>query len=62
MDRGAWRATAHVGCKELDTMERLTVSLHFHSAYRLCSLRVCGPCLYDFCVSPVILTLHIRIL
>ena len=28
MDRGAWRATAHGGHKELDTTERLTLS-HF---------------------------------
>ena len=52
----------HVGCKELDMMEQLTLALHFHSVYRLRSLRVCEQCLYDFCVSPVILTLHIRIL
>ena len=27
MDRGAWRATVHRGLKELDTTERLTLSL-----------------------------------
>ena len=26
IDRGAWRATAHWGCKELDTTEQLTIS------------------------------------
>ena len=26
IDRGAWRATVHWGCKELDTTEQLTIS------------------------------------
>jgi hypothetical protein len=28
MDRGAWRVTVHRGCEELDTNERLSLSLH----------------------------------
>ena len=30
MDRGAWWATIHWGCKESDTTERLTLSLNLH--------------------------------
>ena len=26
MDRGAWRATVHEGCKELDTTEQLSTA------------------------------------
>ena len=29
MDRGAWQATVHWGCKESDKTDRLTLSLHF---------------------------------
>ena len=51
MDRGAWQDTVHVGCKELDMTERLRLSLHFHSVFRLRSLRVYGQHLYVFVLA-----------
>ena len=35
MHRGAWQATVHVDTKELDTAERLTISLHLKLLWHL---------------------------
>ena len=33
MERGAWRATVHGGCKELDTTEQITYTQHVSLSY-----------------------------
>ena len=33
MNKEAWRAKVHGGCKKLDTTEQLTSSLSFHDSF-----------------------------
>ena len=35
MSRGAWWATVEIGCKELDTTERLNTHTHIYAIYSL---------------------------
>ena len=35
MSRGAWWATVEMGCKELDTTERLNTHTHIYAIYSL---------------------------
>ena len=53
MDRGAWWATVHGVSKELDTIERVTLSLATHCIYTTCLKSISGWTLSSFQVLTI---------